>query len=244
MGSITHVTDEEGNLFNRYEYDAWGNLTVEEEQVSNRFKYTGEQFDAITQQYYLRARFYNPALARFMQEDTFRGDGLNLYAYCANNPVRYVDPSGHQCKKKNNSQNQSDEYDINNTDSEMSTNGKEIPLLPGPVMTGQNRLQGPVADTPDDGRRGAGESNADLPQQAGKGQSRGGRHEPANLNEKLAMEEAMTNPESGMSLEGKNTDPRWTAEEGWEKWAQNVNGNEIHYQYNPLTGEIDDVKIK
>ena len=95
MGSITHVTDEEGNILNRYEYDAWGNLTAEEEQVPNRFKYTEEQFDPITQQYYLRARFYNPALARFMQEDTYRGDGLNLYAYCANNPVRYVDPSGH-----------------------------------------------------------------------------------------------------------------------------------------------------
>ena len=158
MGSITHVTDEEGNIINCYEYDAWGNLTVEEEQVSNRFKYTGEQFDPITQQYYLRARFYNPALARFLQEDTYRGDGLNLYAYCANNPVRYVDPSGHQCDKKNNNQNHSDEYDINNIGSGMNTNGKEIPLLPGPVITGQNRLPGPVADTPDGGRRSEGDS--------------------------------------------------------------------------------------
>ncbi len=96
MGSIIHVTDEEENLLNRYEYDAWGNLTLEEEQVSNRFKYTGEQFDAITQQYYLRARFYNPVHARFIQEDTYRGDGLNLYTYCANNPVGYVDPSRHE----------------------------------------------------------------------------------------------------------------------------------------------------
>ena len=55
----------------------------------------------MTQQYYLRARFYNPVIARFTQEDTYRGDGLNLYAYCANNPVFYVDPSGHvlQCVK-------------------------------------------------------------------------------------------------------------------------------------------------
>ena len=72
--------------------------TVCEEQVENRFRYTGEQFDAITKQYYLRARFYNPVIARFTQEDTYRGDGLNLYAYCANNPVGYVDPSGHQTK--------------------------------------------------------------------------------------------------------------------------------------------------
>lgn len=83
-----------------------------------------------------------------------------------------------------------------------------------------------------------------LPSQAGRGKSRGGQHEPTNLREKLAMEEVMTNPAKGMSLEGKNTDPRWPAEEGWEKWVQNVNGIEIHYQYNPITGEFDDVKIK
>ena len=180
-------------------------------------------------------------IARFTQEDTYRGDGLNLYAYCANNPVRYVDPSGHWCEKKEDIYRglvEKNGLDINNIDPDTrqrlmaeasnevrrrkkaaSSEGKHTPRLPGPA-----------ADTPDDGRRGAGESNADLPQQAGKGQSRGGRHEPANLNEKLAMEEAMTNPESGMSLEGKNTDPRWPAEEGWEKWVQNVNGYEIHYQ--------------
>ena len=71
-------------------------MTACEEETENRFRYTGEQFDAITKQYYLRARFYNPVIARFTQEDTYRGAGLNLYAYCANNPVGYVDPSGHQ----------------------------------------------------------------------------------------------------------------------------------------------------
>ena len=172
MGSITHVTDEEGNILNRYEYDAWGNLTVEEEQVSNRFKYTGEQFDPITQQYYLRARFYNPALARFLQEDTYRGDGLNLYAYCANNPVRYVDPSGHWCEVKQNVYERlvrENGLDINNIDPETKlrlmaeasniVDGRNVGRndtvieLPGPIITGQNRLPGPVADTPDDGRR-------------------------------------------------------------------------------------------
>ena len=58
------------------------------------------------------------------------------------------------------------------------------------------------------------------------------------------MEEAMTNPDNGRELVGKNTDPRWPASEGWKKWTQNVNGVEIHYEYNTETGEIDDVKIK
>ena len=63
--------------------------------LCNRFKFNGQQLDPITGQYYLRARFYNPVIARFTQEDTYRGDGLNLYAYCRNNPVYYVDPTGH-----------------------------------------------------------------------------------------------------------------------------------------------------
>ena len=38
---------------------------------------------------------YNPVAGRFMQEDVYQGDGLNLYAYCHNNPVVYYDPSGY-----------------------------------------------------------------------------------------------------------------------------------------------------
>ena len=105
IGSTTHIVDEDGIVLNRYEYDAWGryeydawgNTNLCEEKVPNRFKFTGQQLDPVTQQYYLRARFYNPVIARFTQEDTYRGDGLNLYAYCQNNPVFYTDPSGNVC---------------------------------------------------------------------------------------------------------------------------------------------------
>lgn len=94
MGSITHVV-EKTKVQNCYEYDAFGNTTVCEEQVSNRFRFSGQQYDTVTGQYYLRARYYNPVIGRFLQEDNYYGDGLNLYAYCKNNPVSYVDPSGH-----------------------------------------------------------------------------------------------------------------------------------------------------
>ena len=102
MGSITDITDCDGTVLNHYAYDAFGNRTVEEETVENRFGFAGEMLDAVTGQYYLRARFYNPVIARFLSEDTYYGDGLNLYAYCHNNPVGYVDPSGHICEKKYN----------------------------------------------------------------------------------------------------------------------------------------------
>ena len=94
-GSTSHVLDETGKVLNQYEYDAFGNLIKVQEEVNNRFLYVGQQYDAITMQYYLRARYYNPVVARFTQEDIYRGDGLNLYAYCQNNPVGYYDLSGH-----------------------------------------------------------------------------------------------------------------------------------------------------
>ena len=101
QGSTIFITDN-NKICNKYDYDAWGNLTTCEEILSNRFLYTGQQFDQITQQYYLRARYYNPVIARFTKEDVYRGDGLNLYTYCDNNPVIYYDPSGYSIKSCDN----------------------------------------------------------------------------------------------------------------------------------------------
>ena len=97
QGSITHVLSEDAEILNNYSYDAFGNIIQKTEKVENRFCYNGEMLDPVTQQYYLRARFYNPVIGRFTQEDTYYGDGLNLYQYCQANPVGYVDPSGHNC---------------------------------------------------------------------------------------------------------------------------------------------------
>ena len=109
QGSITHILGEdetgEYSLKNYYEYGAFGDFKVKEEEVENRFGYNGEIFDPIGGQYYLRARYYNPVIGRFTQEDTYYGDGLNLYAYCRNLPIGYEDPSGHWrtiCEQKYN----------------------------------------------------------------------------------------------------------------------------------------------
>ena len=90
---------EQDRILNQYEYDAFGNTISCKEQVENRFRYTGEQYDPLTRQYYLRARYYNPVIARFTQEDTYYGDGLNLYTYCQNNPILNHDPTGHGTKE-------------------------------------------------------------------------------------------------------------------------------------------------
>ena len=93
--STALITDETGTIKNQYRYDAFGAGLEVSEELPNRIRYTGQQYDEVTEQYYLRARYYNPVLGRFLQEDVYQGDGLNLYAYCRNNPVVYYDPSGY-----------------------------------------------------------------------------------------------------------------------------------------------------
>ncbi len=97
-GSTLFILDKDHEIQKTYRYDAFGVILKEtgsNGELFNRLTYTGQMFDGATGQYYLRARFYHPEIGRFMQEDMYRGDGLNLYAYCANNPVMYYDPSGY-----------------------------------------------------------------------------------------------------------------------------------------------------
>ena len=107
QGDIVAVYSDSGVKLRTYTYDAWGNVTETTVNQSgtnyyaryNPFRYRGYYYDTETDLYYLQSRYYNPEWGRFLNADGYisTGTGLlgyNMFAYCNNNPVMFIDPSG------------------------------------------------------------------------------------------------------------------------------------------------------
>ena len=92
-GDVVALVNASGTITKRYEYDAFGVELNPDETDTNPYRYCAEYFDVESGTIYLRARYYSPNHGRFTQLDPAR-DGLNWYAYCANNPILFVDPWG------------------------------------------------------------------------------------------------------------------------------------------------------
>jgi len=95
------VNASTGTIAASYYYNAFGVVLESTGTANNSILYAGYQYDKETGLYYLNARMYDPATARFLQEDTYTGDrtdplSLNLYTYCHNEPLMYSDPTGHR----------------------------------------------------------------------------------------------------------------------------------------------------
>ena len=107
QGNIVGLIDNNGNVVVEYKYDAWGdhNIILSEPSYenlakANPFRYRGYYYDEGIGLYYLKSRYYDPEVGRFITIDDISYidsetiNGLNLYAYCGNNPVMRIDPNG------------------------------------------------------------------------------------------------------------------------------------------------------
>jgi RHS repeat-associated protein len=95
LGSIRDLTNSSQNIVEQYSYDSFGNLTTPP-TTGNPYTFTAREYDTETGLLFYRARYYDPKVGRFLQEDPkgFDGGDVNFYAYVANNPINAVDPSG------------------------------------------------------------------------------------------------------------------------------------------------------
>jgi RHS repeat-associated protein len=94
LGSTTGLTDGSGGVTDSYTYDVFGALRSQAGTSANPYRFTGEQNDP-TGLEYLRARYYDPALGRFLSRDLWPASAVNpqsrnRYIYVYNNPLRYV----------------------------------------------------------------------------------------------------------------------------------------------------------
>jgi RHS repeat-associated protein len=100
LGSTRHLTDESETVTDAYDYQAFGEPLSVTGGTVNPYLFTGEQHDPETGLVYLRARYYDPGVGRFLTRDTWngrRGEPISLhkYLYANGNPVVFVDPTGH-----------------------------------------------------------------------------------------------------------------------------------------------------
>jgi RHS repeat-associated protein len=99
-GDVVSVTDSVYTVA-QYHYDPWGNQIFYSGTLSQPIQYAGYYYDEETGLYYLKNRYYSPALGRFLTKDSIKyidiryPDTLNGYTYVYNNPLNYVDPIGH-----------------------------------------------------------------------------------------------------------------------------------------------------
>jgi RHS repeat-associated protein len=103
LGSTSIMLKTNGSLWGELRYSAWGETRYSNGNIVTDRQYTGQINDGATGLYYYNARYYDPALHKFIQADTIVPDPndpqtLNRYSYVNNNPVRYTDPTGHEAE--------------------------------------------------------------------------------------------------------------------------------------------------
>ena len=239
QGSTRLLTGSTGTVTGKCTYGAYGAPTCEG-TATTPIGYDSQYTNSDTGLIYMRARTYDPATAQFLSIDPVAGLTLAPYDYTYDNPLNAVDPTG-----------------LLSWENVSNAAAGALNFL---TFGGSTKLAGEVFDfNPDCANFGAagelgtglavvgglfdGETEVEL---AGAGideLASTGRTVAADLKEQLAMEQTQSAPGAGKVLELTMSDPQWPASEGWVKMAQNINGVEIHYVRNQVTGAVADYKF-
>ena len=111
-GDVIQIYNASGTLVGSYTYDAWGRVTENATSAdtqniteTNPIRYRGYYYDTETRLYYLKSRYYDPAVKRFLNADSKNDSAVgllefNFFVYCGNNPINNMDPTGHGIFKK------------------------------------------------------------------------------------------------------------------------------------------------
>jgi RHS repeat-associated protein len=94
QGSTRLLTDGEGNVVGRYDYNAWGKVTSHTGSASTDLQYDGQYTDSETGYQYLRARYYDPGTGQFLTKDPAFAITRSPYGYTLDNPLLFQDPYG------------------------------------------------------------------------------------------------------------------------------------------------------
>jgi RHS repeat-associated protein len=96
LGSTLALTDPSGNVLEYDSYEPYGNLTVlAGSYQGSDFQFTGRELNRVDGLYYMRSRYYSPALGRFISRDAAGlAGGINMYAYAGDSPTNFTDPTG------------------------------------------------------------------------------------------------------------------------------------------------------
>ena len=104
QGDVVKLIQANGHIVAQYTYDAWGNVSSSGRLAEiNPLRYRGYYYDSETGFYYLQSRYYDPANRRFINADSYQSTGqgfigTNMFAYCNNSPILFVDHDGNDAE--------------------------------------------------------------------------------------------------------------------------------------------------